>query len=79
MLKDTSDIENKFISLGKQCLENSYIAYNKEDIIQFIDNVIIKGNDPKQMQREDFARIEVMFNYPKSTSYAVNCIKECLR
>ena len=75
MLKDTSDIENKFISLGKQCLENSYIAYNKEDIIKFIDNVIIRGNDHKQPQRENFAKTEIMLNYPEATSYAVNCIK----
>ncbi len=64
MLKSEDDIENKFVKLGKKCLEHCYIAYDEKAIIDFIDNVIIKGDDPKQDARIEFARNEVKRNYP---------------
>jgi hypothetical protein len=79
MLKDPSDIDEKFISIGKKCLENSYIAYNQDDIINFIENVIVKEVDVKKEQRENFAKNEVMLNYPNASSFAVRYIKECLK
>ena len=79
MLKDVSDIESKFIYLGKKCLENSYIAYEKDDIIRFIDEVVIKGHDPLKLARENFAKNEVMLNYPHASDIAVKFIKECFQ
>ena len=64
MLKQEKDIDEKFVELGKKCLENCYIAYEKEAIIDFIENVIIRENDPKKEARIDFARNVVKFNYP---------------
>jgi len=64
MLKSEDDIENKFIELGKKCLKHCYIAYDKKAIIDFVDNVIIKGDDPKKDARINFARNEVKVNYP---------------
>lgn len=64
MLKQEKDIDDKFVELGKKCLENCYIAYEKEAIIDFIENVIINKNDPKKEARIDFARNIVKMNYP---------------
>ena len=36
MLLKPKDIEEKFLKLGQECLKNSYLAYNEEDIINFI-------------------------------------------
>ncbi len=67
MLKSPEDIENKFSELGKQCLENCYVAYDKDAIRQFLEEVILKGNDPKSEARARFAREVVMMNYPHVT------------
>ena len=39
---------------GKLAMEQHYIGKNKEDIIQFIENVVLKGNDPMKAGRENF-------------------------
>ena len=39
---------------GKLAMEQHYIGKDQEDIIQFIENVVLKGNDPMKAGREDF-------------------------
>lgn len=53
-----------FSTLGKKCLKNYYTAYNKKEIIRFIDNVVIDGVDPLQKNRIDFFGKIIGFNYP---------------
>ena len=72
MLKSEKDIEDKFTKLGKQCLENCYIAYNEKAITDFIDNVILKGQDTKKEQREKFAKEVVMYNYPNASQSIIS-------
>ena len=79
MLKSPDDIENKFIDLGKKCLDNCYIAYNETEIVDFIENVVIKENDPKKKDRESFSKLEVMYNYPNAALAAVKHLREVLR
>lgn len=64
MLKSEKDIDAKFVELGKKCLEHSYIAYEKEHILNFIDNVILAEKDDKKEARNIFAKSEIMINYP---------------
>ena len=75
MLKTKSDIDEEFTELGKLCLENCYIAYEEQHIIEFIDNVIINKQDPKKQSRERFAEEKVMFNYPNATDAIVHELK----
>ena len=79
MLKSPSDIENKFSELGKQCLGNCYIAYNQEDILDFLNNVIVKGIDPQKQEREQFAEKQVMINYPCASAKIISEIKSILK
>lgn len=53
-----------FASLGKACLANYYIASNKQDILHFIDEVIISGNDSLKEKRSKFAVNNLAINYP---------------
>ncbi len=76
MLKSPKDIDAKFAELGKQCLEQYYISYNEQDILDYIDNVIIKGDDPKKTSREKFAREVIMVNYPHASEKIVEEIKK---
>ena len=64
MLKSKSDIQDKFNELGIKCLEHTYIAYNQEEILKFIDDVIVKENDYMKDERVSFAEKEIMINYP---------------
>ena len=70
LLKTPEDIDDKFVELGKKCLDCCYIAYNEQQILDFINEVVIDERDVKAKQREDFAA-EVMLNYPSASSKVV--------
>ena len=70
------DIDEKFTKLGKKCLENCYIAYDEKSITDFIDNVILKGEDTKKEQREKVAKEVVMYNYPNASDKIIEYIKK---
>lgn len=53
-----------FASLGLACLANYYIAFNKQDILHFIDDVVVSGNDPLKDKRCKFAESNLAINYP---------------
>ena len=76
MLKSEKDIDEKFTKLGKKCLENCYIAYDEKSITDFIDNVILKGEDTKKEQREKVAKEVVMYNYPNASDKIIEYIKK---
>ena len=76
MLKSEKDIDEKFTKLGKQCLENFYIAYEEKAITDFIDDVILKGKDSKKEQRERFAKEVVMHNYQNASETIIEYIKK---
>ena len=63
MLKTKKDIKEKFNTLGIKCLENVYIAYEKQDILDFIDNIIINDNDILKEKRNNIMK-EIMIGYP---------------
>ena len=79
MLKSPEDIDDKFSDLGKHCLNNCYLAYKKEDIINYINDVIINGNDNQKAAREEFAQNEVMVNFPNATLSIINTIKNIFK
>lgn len=53
-----------FSKLGKSCLKNYYIAFDKQQIIDFIENVIINGNDVLKEKRTVYAKNHLAINYP---------------
>ena len=63
MLKTKKDIKEKFNTLGIKCLENVYIAYEKQETLDFIDNVIINDNDILKEKRNNIMK-EIMIGYP---------------
>lgn len=59
MLKNVDDIKRKFLPMGQKCLDNYYKAFNKNDILNFIDNVVIKGIEPMKNQRDKGIKIKL--------------------
>lgn len=75
LLRDEAEIKNEFIEFGQRILEHYYKAYSEEDVINYIDNVIFKGEDPLKEARISFVQKEMMINY-KNVS---NCIIQYLQ
>ena len=53
-----------FSSLGKSCLKNYYLAFNTQQIIEFIQNVVIDEKDKLKQKRELYATKCLAVNYP---------------
>ena len=51
---DIDEVKKEKNEVGKAALEVHYIGKCEEDIINFIENVVLKNNDPLEEQRADF-------------------------
>jgi hypothetical protein len=56
MLRKDKPIKKEFTKFGIQCLNQYYKAYENSDIINFIDNVVLKNIDSLRRKREKFAK-----------------------
>lgn len=79
MLKSDTELDDVFLPLGKMCLDNYYKAFSEEDILYFIDHVVINNEDPLKQKREMFSRTVLKTNFPHSSAYVVNDIKAELK
>lgn len=68
-----TEIMNDF---GKDCYDQHYVGKTIEDIHRFIDEVVIKGNDPMQNQREVF--FNTVLKPPFGKPVAENMYQEML-
>lgn len=75
MLKSEEQTKEGLVPLGQMCMENYYKAFEEKDIISFIEDVVLKGNDPMKEQREAFVRSELKFNYPHATEDLVQMLE----
>lgn len=76
ILKDKHSIDKEFLPSGKQILENVYKGFSKKDILNFIDNVVIRKNDHMKQSRLDFANKHIKVNYPNVSDIIIKYIKE---
>ena len=72
MLKDNIDNKEKFGEFGSKLLEHCYTTYSEQDILNFINTVILQEQDIKKEARNNFARKEVMINYPNVSKFIFN-------
>lgn len=79
MMKDREETYRSLLPFGKECMDNYYHAYCENDIIEFIKNVIINGNDPMKEKREKFVQNKIMVNYPHAAEETINIIKKALK
>lgn len=76
MLKSEKEVAEICNPMGVKCIEQYYKAFSQEDIIRFIDDVILKEIDPLKRSREEFVRTELKFNYPHATDTVIQVIEE---
>ena len=63
----------------EKCVDHHYIAFEEQDIIDFIENVILKGNDPMKEARNAFFESDLKGLYPHSTDAILKCLKDEIR
>jgi len=76
MLKNEGVLEREFTEYGKKMVQHTYKAFSKEDIIKFIKDVVVEGNDEMLEYRQKYAKNEIMINYPNATEFIMNLIKK---
>lgn len=78
LLRNKEFLDKYFVSLGKNCLNNYYMAFNESDIIAFIENVVIKEEDTLFTERVNYVKKNLMLNYPNVSDKIIEHIKDCL-
>jgi archaellum component FlaC len=71
--------EAAFSTLGKELLKHTYMVYSQQGILEFIDNVVINGNDTMKNDRINFANKYLKINYPHATDKIIEILKKELR
>ncbi len=75
--RDMAEIKKCKNEVGTIALDTHYIAKEEEDIIAFIENVVLKGIDPMKQQREDF--FEKYLLPPNGKTVAQNTMDDILK
>lgn len=75
--KETKSVDSN--EFHKNCIEQHYKAFEKEDIISFIENVVLNNSDDMKEQRKEFFGTVLKNNYPNTTDFIYNDIKKELR
>lgn len=76
LLKSPEQLETTLLPIGRSCLDNYYKALSEEDILQFIDEVVVAEIDPLKEGRERFSRDALKVNYPYATNVLLDYLKK---
>lgn len=68
--------EKYYSSIGKRCRDMCYNAVTQEDILSYVRNVVLHGEDPLREARTQFVEKELKVNYPHAARVALQKIKE---
>ncbi len=70
--KNTANYDKIHTDFGHRCENVHYKIYTKNDLFNFIDQVVIKEKDGMKEIREKFAKSEIMINFPNVTDNIIN-------
>lgn len=75
MWDEESNVFEQFSELGKECLGAHYIAKNEQNILDFINAVIINDHDTLSDKRKEICK-RLKHNHPHCSQYIVEDIKK---
>ena len=78
LLHSRADMNRKFAPLGRKCLSVCYLAERKEEIRDYIERVVLRGEDERRSERRCLMS-EIMVEYPYAAKKACERIIEKLR
>lgn len=76
LIKNKKQIKNEFMPLAQKSFKYIYKANSKKQIINFIDNIIIKNNDSLKEDRVNFVNKTLKFNYPNVSEKIIDYLKK---
>ena len=76
LLRNRESIGEQFMPAGQAVLDLYYQAFCEEDIIRFLDDVILRGEDPLKEKRESYVRRYIKVNYPDASGRIVSYLEE---
>lgn len=79
MMKTKEKTYEGLIPFGKSCMNQYYQAFNEEDIINFIKDVVINGQDSLKEKREVFVSRRMLINYPNSAQRLIDYITKTIK
>ena len=79
LLKDDATTLKNSNEFHRACIDNHYKAYDKDDIIKFIEDVIIKKQDLMKKKRKVFFNKFIKNNYPNTSRKIIKYIKKELK
>ena len=79
LLSGEETVDREFLPFGKRLVEHVYRAFSAADIRQFIEKVVIGGEDPGKSARESLAQSEVCVNYPHAAERVICDVLDCIK
>lgn len=78
IIQDQETITTEFTDFGKEILEHLYLVSTQQDIIHFIDSVVLNEQDSMKESRLAFAHSKIKINYPHATQCCIDELKESI-
>lgn len=75
LMKDKNTNDRNFNSFARECLKYHYQAFSKEDILNFIEKVVLDGHDCLKDKRQKFFNRNIKYGYPYVSDVIVKTIK----
>ncbi len=74
MLADEETVRTQFLPFSRRLLEHVGRAFSDDDIVAFIRDAVVGGNDPGRAAREEFAAREVCVNHPRAANAVIEAV-----
>ena len=78
LLADEKTVEEQFLPFSRMLLEHVRKAFTGEDVVAFLRDVVLAGNDPDRATRDAFAAKEVCVNHPHATDAVIASVMDAL-
>lgn len=75
ILKDSKTNKNNYNAFARECIAKHYQAFNQIDILNFIEKIVIKGEDTMKEERLTFSKT-LMINYPNVCEFICDYIQK---
>ena len=74
MLEGMKTVDRHFLPFSRRLLDHAYKAFTEADIVAFVRDVVLKGEDPLAEGRARFAAEEVCVNHPNAAGRVVDAV-----
>ena len=78
LLADRETEEREFLPFGRRLLDHTYKAYDARAVREFLDRVVLGGDDPMKGARDALAESDVRCFYPHAADRVVDAVVESI-